>query len=279
MPLSIDTDNPDSLQILLDKAYAVKNVNQESIDFITLHKDQKVKYDQRYSLKSKARNPPNITTEENVSSDRLFEFVDHTSIKKIIDIINSWKYTGKPLTREKYPRDYFIDLTLLNYYDVVRVHGEYIKLLDEYSDTLKDTPKSRAGVEGVLRNLEVLQVAIGEVHSEILEALNFQKFDDAMESLQTNITDCFKTLELQLPGIHFKLKAIISSKIIEVDTEKASTRNVGINQSERATGFGSSAGRFSNTNNFGNTTFGYYSGIGGLNSDTKASPFGSPGSF
>ena len=58
---------------------------------------------------------------------------------------------------------------------MIRLHSEYDRLLKQYTRLLTDEPECRVAVEGVLRNVEVLQVAIGEIHEQTLEAVDSEK--------------------------------------------------------------------------------------------------------
>ena len=60
-------------------------------------------------------------------------------------------------------------------------------LLEKYELVLKDVEKSRAAAEVVLRNAEILQVALGEVHKQVLDAIdpvNVRKHGLVMSNLQ-----------------------------------------------------------------------------------------------
>lgn len=185
------TINLNSLQDFLAKAHNIQKDNRVKIEFLQSLQNKKVKWNHRYSLKTNILSPPKDAPQDNN--------ININNTNHIEDIITVWKYNGKPLIKEKYPRDHFINLTLVGFDDLVRLNDEYSKLLDEYSDVLKDNPKSLAAVEDVLHNLKQLKVAISSVHEQVLSALDSRKIDDMMKSFTTNITKCFQTIRSQLP--------------------------------------------------------------------------------
>ena len=58
---------------------------------------------------------------------------------------------------------------------MIRLHSEYDRLIKQYTRLLTDEPECRVALEGVLRNVEVLQVAIGEIREQTLEAVDSEK--------------------------------------------------------------------------------------------------------
>ena len=75
---------------------------------------------------------------------------------------------------------------------MVRLHSEYDRLIKQYNRLLTDEPECRVAVEGVLRNVEVLQVAIGEIHEQTLEAVDSEKVNAAISSLKKGLSDVFE---------------------------------------------------------------------------------------
>ena len=71
--------------------------------------------------------------------------------------------------------------------DLIRLVASYDTLLEKYELVLKDVEESRAAAEVVLRNAEILQVALGEVHKQVLDAIdpvNVRKHGLVMPNLQ-----------------------------------------------------------------------------------------------
>lgn len=137
MPLIYNTDNPDSLKILLAKAHAIKTVNQENLDFIQSRKGQKVITSHQCNLQTKpSRNKKRKIQHDNNLNNELLKLKDSTSAKSINDIIESWRYNGEPLTKEKIAFDDFVDLKLDQFDDLIRLHDAYDRLLEKYSRVL-----------------------------------------------------------------------------------------------------------------------------------------------
>ena len=66
-------------------------------------------------------------------NDNLLKFAYNTSTKSIDDIVASWRYYGKALTKEKITFDDFFDLKLMDYNDLIRLHDVHNNLLEKYS--------------------------------------------------------------------------------------------------------------------------------------------------
>lgn len=75
-----------------------------------------------------------------------------------------------------------------------------------YSRALSDVVESRDTVEVVLHNLELLQVAIGEVHEQMNYAIN--KF-------KANLSKEIKTLQSKWPSLRVNLQAELVDKVEE----------------------------------------------------------------
>lgn len=91
------------------------------------------------------------------------------------DVLASWRYSGEALMKEKIAIDIFIDRKLERYDDLVRLHDEYGKLLRLYPRVLADDPHCRLAVKGVLRNVKVLKVAIGEIREQLFAMCDYMK--------------------------------------------------------------------------------------------------------
>ena len=187
--------SPDSIHLLLQKAHAINSINNENLDFIQSRKGQKVVTKHKYSIKT------------------LYDmFTFHKSTKNIDNIISSWKYSScEVLTKEKIAIDDFIDRTLVGYDDLVWLHREYDRLLNQYARLLADEPKSRLAVEGVLLNVEVLQLAIGKINVQTLYIQDSEKANEAMTLLMKYLSKVFDSFQSKTSGIEFNFQ----SKIVE----------------------------------------------------------------
>lgn len=223
MPLSCSIENPDSLETILSKAKAIQAVNKENLAFIESRKGQQVITQHRYSLEIKP------TTEKkqktcHQSGEIIYDGVDDqhltlrdNSSKTDIDyIIASWEYCGDVLKKEKNTFDYFIDLRLKRYYDLDRLNREYERLLEKYSRLLVDEEESRVAVEVVLRNLEVLQVAIGDIHGQVMDVVDPKPINEATASFIKYVSDGLKKLQSKLPGFQLDFQG----KLLENDQEE-----------------------------------------------------------
>ena len=189
MSLEYDTDNLNSLQILLEKAYAIKTNDEENLAYIQSQKDQKVVMHHEGNLKTKCASPTKLNTQ--YSSDTVDTEVmtidGDTTNKSVGKFIAEWTYQGKALIKEGIAMDELIDLKLERFDDLMRLHNEYGKLLEEYSHTLSDDVKSCEAMKIVLCNMEVLHEAIEDIYHQTLDIVNTTKANDAekfFESLE-----------------------------------------------------------------------------------------------
>ena len=222
--------NGDSLHILLQKAHAISTVNRENLDYIQSRKGQKVITKHQYSIQTKpsaakkqntqhhatistsTSTSTSINTTNNTTND-MFTLIDRKSTKNVDDIISSWIYSGAAaLTKEKVAIDDFIDRTLVGYEDLVRLHSEYDRLLNQYTRLLTDELECRVAVEGVLRNVEVLQVAIGEIHEQTLETVDSEKVNAAMATLKNGLSELFESFQSEVSGFRIRLQGEIDEE-------------------------------------------------------------------
>ena len=80
-------------------------------------------------------------------NDNSLRFAHNTIAKNIDDIITSWRFKGKALTKEKITFDDFIDLKLKDYNDLTQLHDAYNSLLETHSQVLSNELESRIAVE------------------------------------------------------------------------------------------------------------------------------------
>ena len=117
----------------------------------------------------------NVANESAVkaSNENELTFVSQDIEKDIDNVIQTWRYKGEKLERENIAiGSSFITRRLVNIQDLLRLHEEYEALITGYSKILTDHPESRAAVSIVLKNTEILQVAIGEVHKQVIDVRN-----------------------------------------------------------------------------------------------------------
>ena len=145
--------------------------------------------------------------------NQLTTLINNTTTKSIDHIISSWRYQGKALTRERIAFDDFIDLHLKFFKDLIRLHDAYDKLLGKYSRVLSDVIESRDAVEVVLRNMELLQVAIGEIHGRAINLKEKTQMNNAINKFMTNLSNDLKTLKSEWPSLHVNLQAELVDKV------------------------------------------------------------------
>ena len=218
MPLSYDTENPDSLQTLLQKARAIFIINEENIAHIQARKGQQVTVRRQYTLQTKT--PPKKKQKKQHVRDHdndMFQLVDNTTIKNVDEIIAAWRYHGGPLTKEKIAMDDFINRKLVRFSDVVRLHDGYRVLLDTYSRLLTDQMESRLAVEGVMRNMELLQVAIGEIHQQLLDTTDPHKVSNTMALFMKELSKSLKSFHSKVSGVG--LNVDLKSNVAEAEKD------------------------------------------------------------
>lgn len=208
MSLIQSINNPDSLQILLQKAHAINTVNHENLTFIESRKGQQVIIKHKYSLQIKP--PP--AKKQKLQQDDMFTLFDNKATKNVNDIISSWRYTGEALTKEKIAIDDFMHRKLERYGDLIRLKNEYDRLLNQYERLLADEPESRIAVEVVLRNVELLQVAIGDIHLQVLDEVDSEKVNDAMTSLMHDLSRIFQVFQSKVSGVSCNIQGQIGEE-------------------------------------------------------------------
>jgi len=177
------SNNPDTLDVLLKKAKAICTVNGESLDFIKSRKGQQVITHRKYILKPKRRK---ISGQGTIYSGGSIEnelaFASQDTKVDVNTIIDQWKYTGDPLKKQIIAINDFINIKLNVFEDLARIQNDYESLIEVYLRVLVDQPESRAAVIVVLENVEILQVAIGEIHEQIIDKRNDIEGNEVIES-------------------------------------------------------------------------------------------------
>lgn len=197
----------DSLVILLSKANAIKNLNQEQLTNLQSRKGQQVIIEHRYSIQTKPLGDAKRqkTYHEGHIEDlgtvggQVLSLIDDVSKKNIDDIITSWRYRGNPLKREKIAFDFFLDLRLLCFNDLMRLHFDYCTLLEKYLRLLRDEIESRAAVEVVMHNMALLNVALKEIYVQTKDSVDTEQRNKVVTSYLKNLPQQLDTLQTQAP--------------------------------------------------------------------------------
>ena len=191
MPLSYSTDNPDSLDVLLKKAFAISQVNKEVLEFISeCCKERHAPTDTTTKPNTNIRKIHNNDDDDD-NDDNEIKFgsnhADNKACEAVYGIIEWWVYSGETLTQEKIAFGNFIDLRFERFHSLTRLVNDYDILLRSYTLVLKDVQESRAAAEVVLHNVEKLQVALGKIHMQVLDAtdpVNIRKRCIAVSNFQ-----------------------------------------------------------------------------------------------
>lgn len=204
------TPTVDTMEILLKKADAIKIANQEALGQILSRKGQHIISHHRFNLEHSIQ-----TNDSNSLDDQLVTLIDNNPNKYVNKILESWRYRGKALTTERIAFETFIDIKIKNFDDLIRLHVSYERLLEKYFRLLRDETESRAAVEVVLYNMELLKVAIGEVQVQTTDIFNAAQMGDAMNSFTKNLSTELKSLQTKVPGLYVDLQAHISKPVKE----------------------------------------------------------------
>lgn len=198
MSVKREREDSDTLEILLKKANAINIVNGESLEHINAQRGQRVIVGYKYFYTSKSKPFDHITDEslenKNFNSDKKGEIVMSKEIqKKDVDgIIKRWKYTGHPLLKGKTPFDKISDSAIKKFDDLCRLQAKFDSKIQTCSQMLADTTKSRAAASNILWNVETLQVAIGEVHGQIIDKRDLIVQDNEVSS---KVKSCMSDLK------------------------------------------------------------------------------------
>lgn len=150
----------DSLDVLSEKARALARINDEVIGEIVERESHSIVTGYRY-----AKSGPNVSVEKKCTAG--------------IELLNGWKYDGEPM---EIPENFFRisdDYDSKNYADVRRLHTEFMTAAQGI-ERLKDVPENRTASKTILNDLEILQVAIGQLHALVLDARDLIS-DDFLE--------------------------------------------------------------------------------------------------
>lgn len=215
--VSSQDNNAESLELTLMKIQAINTVNAESLHFIQSRKGQQVITQRKYYLenkqpakKSKAKAKQNASCSNNVEQQHHIGLACYNSSKDVDIVIKSWKYIGESLTKEPISFDVFIDTSLKSFHDLIRLQADYERLTDKYSRVLKDQLESRVAVSILMSNVEILQVAIGDIHSQTIDVNDCVGGKAGIES---SVELVAKELEkLQSFGINLRLNLNVSTQ-------------------------------------------------------------------
>ena len=231
-----DIDSQDSLQMLLRKASAIHTVNTENIAYIEARKGHKIVVKHQYTLQAQSHAHKKLKmihgsddgNHDDNHNYNVFELVDKTSTKNVDDIIAAWRYRGESLIKEKIAMDDFIDRKLVEYDDLVRLNNKYGMLLNKYSLLLTDETDSRVAAQCVKHNMELLQVAIGDIHERVLDAVDNDKVRKAMLVFANHMSKGWKTLESEVEGVklNIDMKGNITESKKDTDVNLVYLNNV-----------------------------------------------------
>ena len=143
-----------------------------------------------------------------VNNESHLTLVDNHTTTDINTIIDTWKYKGEDFQQEKIIFGNFIDRNLESFDHLNRIQHDYELLLEKYSRVLVDTPESRSAVECLLHNLELLQVAIGDIHIKTLDVNDPASTNHMVKSAIQDLSRILKLLQTQLPGFSVDLSQL-----------------------------------------------------------------------
>jgi len=195
---TIHPKNTDSLVTLLKKIKAILTVNDESLAFIHSRKGQKVVLRHRYCLEVK----------DQYTQSPMITLVDKKITKDVNQVLKAWRYKGSKFKPETICFHRFLDLKVVAYDDLSKLNQNYEKLYEKYHRLLMDQPESQRAALILKQNLECLQVAIGDVHSQVLDVKD-PMMDSHHVTIKNRIQDISKNLRLiqeDFPKIDSRLR-------------------------------------------------------------------------
>ena len=68
-------------------------------------------------------------------------------------------------------------------------------------------------MEVVLCNMELLQVAIGEIHTKVIDIKDKAEMNDAMAAFMTDISNDIRNLQSMWPNLHVNLQSELVDKV------------------------------------------------------------------
>jgi len=225
----VNEDDLNSLEILLKKAKAINTINAESLVFIQSRRGEQVIIDRKYYFDAKEKNQLQKDNDENEEEKTGFkndikaelDMSVHNTSKEVSIIVNSWRYEGEPLKKEIVGFDYFIDTSLSEFDDLFRLQKDYQVAISNYSDILSDKPKSRIAAKILLDNVEILQVAIGQIHEQVIDMKDVNGVDDDALSTLKMVSEGIE--QLKLKGVFVRLEAEtreVPEKFVDKDDDE-----------------------------------------------------------
>ena len=173
----------DSLETIGGKLKAIASVNKEIINEIESKKSGKVTKEVNYDLVLELDQSNKI---ESIES-KPWKLRSAPNVCLVSQRIDSWRYSG---TQLEVPDGLFhgnIDYNLSTYEDVKRLNEDLLKHGSECCDVLMDKPATRAAVRIILRNLEIIQVAVGQLNELLIDANDeSENIDQCLKSIATN---------------------------------------------------------------------------------------------
>ena len=191
---------------MLDKANAIKTVNQENLEFIKSRQGHDVIKKYKYSLQIE-----NPEYKKGKINDAL-KIVTNKKTENINEIIASWRHNGEPLVKEKVSCGDNINLKLEKFDDMIRLNDSYEVLLNNYENMFADKPQSRAAVETVMRNPEVLQVPIDTIHTKVLDSQDEVMSNEKIQKIIGNLSANLKDLQFEMKELNINLDVVLNKK-------------------------------------------------------------------
>jgi len=202
--------SPDSLDTLLKKVRVVHIVNGESLAHIHSCQGKQVIISQTYTLHAKRKYD---------EADFSTSVENEKGTRKVEEIVKSWRYKGETLTKELIAFNDFIDRRLNKFEDLTQLHGDYESLIEKYSRLLVDEPESRAATATLLHNMELMQVAIGEIHAQTFDVEDPLERNELVSSCMKNINEELKRLKTIVPSMNISL--ILNGKVSNEERESS----------------------------------------------------------
>ena len=167
--------------------------------------------------KRNKKNPDSSPTRR-AFNEKTVQLIKTKQTKAVNDIIESWTYTGDPMTKLLAFGD-FIKVGVRDFESLVKLHDDYLVLYERYSRVLKDEPESREAVLVLLRNVERVQEAIGRIHEQTIDA------NDSEEVNEEELSECMRTISDKLERIKSNVPTV-ELRLLRSCREDVQSRNV-----------------------------------------------------
>ena len=182
-------EEDESLEVLGAKLKALAKVNQEIIDRIEACMDNRVICGYSYSLTCQLNSSALEQTKEP------WTFSSTPQQVRVSRLIQGWRYLGQEFEAAEDVFNDKIDYCMETYVDVTRLNADLLKVGSKYCDLLADKPKTRAGIRNFLTNLEIVQVALGQLNALLVNAEDTLGNSANISEGMTKIVSGFKKLQ------------------------------------------------------------------------------------